>query len=372
MVAGMDISVKQISIVAFIFFVFSVVTWLYIPIISAATSTYTGLVGENLAHAINIVYAVPSDRDVTMLLTQTKGSFVVYFPDDQNGTFVIESIDDRGSTNKTTHTSHIFKDIIVDVNDSLKNRRFLFCWDDLKDGGFVPSEVENFLKYEFNIKGLDNAKVVKTGNKFEIKNNITSTEGKNLLATLATIDYFDNYIVVTFNEKKNSYNLTSINNCSNMVYKSYLGMNIAVCPPGTQEYQTGLVNGKGKCSGGNKNCFALNRTCKYAKEVLTEALRNKKDELEKINRSDENSIINAFIAGATIQWDVMNVIKDNVVIDPDQYNKLCGECYSQISLSNKSAAFIFYKYVCIKKEKNNASGETDHKIELYYPTGGKC
>ncbi|PKM92309.1 MAG: hypothetical protein CVU81_01185, partial [Euryarchaeota archaeon HGW-Euryarchaeota-1] len=105
MVAGMDISVKQISIVAFIFFVFSVVTWLYIPIISAATSTYTGLVGENLAHAINIVYAVPSDRDVTMLLTQTKGSFVVYFPDDQNGTFVIESIDDRGSTNKTTHTS---------------------------------------------------------------------------------------------------------------------------------------------------------------------------------------------------------------------------------------------------------------------------
>ncbi|PIN66641.1 MAG: hypothetical protein COW47_00220 [Candidatus Huberarchaeum crystalense] len=116
MAVGIDLSLKHTFMIIFTIASFSVLTIIYINIISAASSTYTGLVGENLAHAINIVYAAPSDRDSTMLLTQTKGRFVVNFPDSENGTFVTESIDDRDSTNKTTHTSYIFRDIIIDIN----------------------------------------------------------------------------------------------------------------------------------------------------------------------------------------------------------------------------------------------------------------
>lgn len=120
MVAGIDISLKETIAIAFTIAVFAVLSLVYIKIIFASGSVYTSLVGENLAHAIDMVYAAPPDRDTILLFTQTKGGFVVDFTDDpKNGKFVIEPryVD---KSKHVTYTAHIFKNINIIIDDSLK------------------------------------------------------------------------------------------------------------------------------------------------------------------------------------------------------------------------------------------------------------
>ncbi len=126
MVAGINLSLTHLFMIAFTITSFVVLSLMYINITSAAGSTYTGIVGENLAHAINLAHAAPPDRDTFLLLTQTKGTFVVNFPEDVNGeerkgALVIESYDySTSSTKKTTYTAYIFKDIKISVDNDIK------------------------------------------------------------------------------------------------------------------------------------------------------------------------------------------------------------------------------------------------------------